>query len=181
MERNADDTFAATGNVNSTTGSTSGAGSLDAGMGGSSQPVGGLNYTAGDPASASTTPPQATTADQVRSTPQDTYGQFRDKTRHFQSTLADRLEQGAEKIRQRAHPSTLAGATGDGSVSVATDDRTKMQDSVARGMEKSADWLRNGDLKADIEHQVRENPGRTLLVALGVGYLLGKVFRGGNR
>jgi hypothetical protein len=152
MERNADDTFAATGNVTSTTGSTSGAGSMD-----------------------------ATTADQVRSTPPDTYGQVRDKTRHFQSTLADRLEQGAEKIRQRAHPSTLAGAAGDGSVSVATDDRTKMQDSVARGMEKSADWLRNGDLKADIEHQVRENPGRTLLVALGVGYLLGKVFRGGNR
>ena len=50
-------------------------------------------------------------------------------------------------------------------------------DSVARGMHKSADWLRNGDLKADIERQVRDNPGRTLLIALGGGSLLGKAFR----
>ena len=54
----------------------------------------------------------------------------------------------------------------------------QMQDSVARGMNASADWLRNGDLKADIEKQVRDNPGRTLLITLGVGYLLGKAFRG---
>ena len=45
-------------------------------------------------------------------------------------------------------------------------------------MAGTADWLRNGDLKGDIEHQVKENPGRTLLIALGVGYLLGKAFRG---
>ena len=106
---------------------------------------------------------------------------MRDKARNLQSTLADRLEQGAEKIRTRNQSSTLAGATADGSVSVAADERTKMQDAVARGMDKSADWLRNGDLKADIERQVRENPGRTLHVALGVGYLLGKAFRGPNR
>ncbi len=61
---------------------------------------------------------------------------------------------------------------------VASDERmAQVQDSVARGMTKSADWLRNGDLKGDIERQVKENPGRTLLVALGVGYLLGKAFR----
>jgi hypothetical protein len=54
-------------------------------------------------------------------------------------------------------------------------------DKAAAGLEGAADWLRNGDLKGDIERQVRENPGRTLLVALGVGYLLGKAFRGGNR
>jgi len=56
-----------------------------------------------------------------------------------------------------------------------------VQDSVARGMNKSADWLRNGDLKADIERQVRENPGRTLLIALGLGYVLGKAFRNKDR
>ncbi len=48
-------------------------------------------------------------------------------------------------------------------------------------MSKSADWLRNGDLKADIEQQVRENPGRTLLIALGLGYVLGKAFRSNDR
>ena len=56
-----------------------------------------------------------------------------------------------------------------------------MQDSVARGMNKSADWLRTGDLKADIERQVRENPGRSLLIAIGLGYVLGKAFRNNDR
>ena len=178
MERNADDMFGATGNVGSTTGGTN---SMGAGMADSSQPAGGLDYTAGTASSTSTTADPGTTADQVKATTQDKFGQLRDKTKNLQSSLADRLEPGAEKIRQRNQSSTLAGAAGDGTVAVATDDRTKMQDSVARGMEKSADWLRNGDLKADIERQVRENPGRTLLVALGVGYLLGKAFRSGNR
>jgi hypothetical protein len=178
MERNADDMFGATGNVGSSTGGTS---SMGAGMADNTQPAGGLDYSAGT-AAPPTPSTQNTTAD-LKATAQDKLGQLRDKTKNLQSSLADRLEQGAEKIRQRNQSSTLAGATADGSssVAVATDDRTKMQDSVARGMEKSADWLRNGDLKGDIERQVRENPGRTLLVALGVGYLLGKAFRGGNR
>jgi ElaB/YqjD/DUF883 family membrane-anchored ribosome-binding protein len=180
MERNTDDMFGATGNVGSTSGGTSSMGT-DAGMAGNTQPAGGLDYPAVNTSSTATVADQTTPAGQATATAKDAYGQLRDKTRNFQSKVADRLEQGAEKIRQRTHNAPLAGATGDGSLSVATEDRTKMQDSVVRGMEKSADWLRNGDLKADIEHQVRENPGRTLLIALGVGYLLGKTFRGGNR
>ena len=34
------------------------------------------------------------------------------------------------------------------------------------------------DVKADIERHVRDNPGRTLLIALAVGFVLGKAFRG---
>ncbi len=33
------------------------------------------------------------------------------------------------------------------------------------------------DLKATIENQVRTNPARTLFIAVGVGYLLGKALR----
>src|SRR5688572_32119098 len=33
------------------------------------------------------------------------------------------------------------------------------------------------DVRADIERQVRDNPGRTLLIALAVGFVLGKAFR----
>ena len=47
-------------------------------------------------------------------------------------------------------------------------------------MESSAEWLRDADvdkIKAGVEKQVKEHPGRTLLVALGAGYLLGKAFR----
>ena len=184
MERNADDMFGATGGVGSTPGS-SGSGSVGStgstgmgtGMAGTGQTAGGSDYTS----SSSTSTGGQGKVDQAKTAVQDKVGQLREKARGLQSNLADKLDQGADKIRQRNQSATLAGVTGDAGVGVATDDRAKMQDSVARGMQKSADWLRNGDLKADIEHQVRENPGRTLLVALGVGYLLGKAFRGGNR
>jgi hypothetical protein len=47
-------------------------------------------------------------------------------------------------------------------------------------MQSSADWLRDADLekiKDGVEKQVKEHPARTLLVALGAGYLIGKAFR----
>jgi hypothetical protein len=100
----------------------------------------------------------------------------------LKSSLADKLEQGAEKLRQRAHGGgQYAGATADGSVIVAEDDKiAKVADKVAGGMQSTANWVRNADLdtvKVDIERQVKEHPGRSLLVAVGLGYLLGKAFR----
>lgn len=180
MERNADDMFGATGDQGTTTGGTGSFGSTGAGLTGSEVPAGGLDYgTAGMAGTTSTTGPGTTDrAAQVRHTVDDKLGKVKERARELQSTLADRLDAGAEKLRQRKQSATLAGTTAAGDVGVASDDRmTQVQDSVARGMTKSADWLRNGDLKADIEKQVRENPGRTLLVALGVGYLLGKAVR----
>ena len=52
-----------------------------------------------------------------------------------------------------------------------------MGDQLARGLDGTAQWLRDGDLKGDIENQIKTNPGRTLLIAAGLGYLLGKAFR----
>jgi len=173
MERNADDTFGATGSQGSVTGGTSSVGS-GSGMAGNESPPGGLDYST----SAQTSDTSSSTVDQVKTKTQEKFGQVKDKAQQLQSTLADRLDAGADKLRQRSRSGTLAGATDSSSVGVATDDRmANVQDSVARGMNKSADWLRNGDLKADIEKQVRDNPGRTLLIALGVGYLLGKAFK----
>lgn len=182
MERNADERFGGTTDQGSSTGSTGSFGSTGAGAAGSSTPSGGMDYANTNASTASTGGTTDTRKlDQAKSTVQDKLGQVKEKARDLQSTLADRLDAGAEKLRQRKQSATLAGATGvdGGSVGVASDERlTKVQDSVAQGMSKSADWLRNGDLRGDIEKQVRENPGRTLLVALGVGYLLGKAFRG---
>ena len=51
---------------------------------------------------------------------------------------------------------------------------------VAGGMDATASWLREADLdslRVSIEAQVKEHPGRTLLIAVGVGYLLGKALR----
>ena len=182
MERNSDDTFGTTGDVGSTTGGTGSFGSTGAGMAGTGAPAGGLEYGS----TATTTDTGGTDTgrvDKVKQNVDEKLGKAKEKARELQSTLADRLDAGADKLRQRKlnaqSPAMAAATAGVADAGAATDDRmANVQDSVARGMTKSADWLRNGDLKGDIEHQVKENPGRTLLIALGVGYLLGKAFRG---
>ena len=56
---------------------------------------------------------------------------------------------------------------------------------LAKEFEPSAqairNWVKQADLegiKSGIEQQVRANPVRSLLVALGVGYLVGRAMRG---
>ena len=153
-------------------------------MAGNTSPPGGLDYSTNASTGVSTTGgvgSQTSKTDQAKATAQDKLGQMKDKARELQSTLADRLDAGADKLRQRSS-ATLASTADAGTTSATADNRmANMQDSVARGMNKSADWLRNGDLKADIEKQVRENPARSLLIALGLGYVIGKAFRNNDR
>ena len=55
-----------------------------------------------------------------------------------------------------------------------------MSNQVAGGLQASADWLRDADLdglRSGLEQQVKDHPGRTLAVAVGLGYLLGKAIR----
>jgi hypothetical protein len=185
MERNADDTFGATGEQGST-GGTNSYGTSGAGMAGGGAPVGGFSSGNSPSDTGGQMGGQTGRTEQAKEKVQEKLGQVKDKARELQSSLADRLDAGADKLRQRNQNATLAGATPTGapgaSAGLMSDERVaNVQDSVARGMSKSADWLRNGDMKADIEKQVRENPGRTLLIALGLGYVLGKAFRGNNR
>jgi hypothetical protein len=94
------------------------------------------------------------------------------------SMLADGLEAGAEALRQRRAPASSA----DGSALAITNDPSisAVTDTLATGMQSSAEWLRDADLeklKQGVEKQVKEHPARSLLVALGAGYLIGKAFR----
>lgn len=105
--------------------------------------------------------------------------------------LADVLQSGAERLRERgakaadANPdtssATFAGVTGGGSVSVESDaGRAPVTERVAGGMDAAAGWLREADidgLKQGIERQVKEHPARTLMIAAGIGYLLGRALR----
>ena len=129
---------------------------------------------------------------------QTTGGKAREKASQLKATLADKLEHGAQRIRDRAasHQSgQQTGAAGTPAYRESTPkidrtlDRTldrrldRASESLAHGMESTANWVRNADLdkmKGDVEKQVRANPGRALLVAVGLGYLLGKVLRGGR-
>jgi ElaB/YqjD/DUF883 family membrane-anchored ribosome-binding protein len=105
----------------------------------------------------------------------------RERAGNLKDSLADALETGADKLRQRGQSGQLAGSTGSGTMAMADDGRMgQMTDRVAGGMEATADWLRDADLdglRTSIEQQVKEHPGRTLLIAAGLGYLLGKALR----
>lgn len=109
----------------------------------------------------------------------------RDRAGQMKNSFADVLHSGADKLRQRSNAPTgsgqLAGATDAGSVTVPAESRTtQAANRVAGGMDAAADWLRDADLdslKTGLERQVKEHPGRTLLIAAGLGYLLGKAFR----
>lgn len=105
----------------------------------------------------------------------------REKTAGAKDSLADMLESGADRLRQRMGTGQMAGATADGSVSIGSDNRvSQISGKLASGMDATADWLRDADLdnmRSAVERQVREHPGRTLLIAAGLGYLIGKAFR----
>ena len=111
----------------------------------------------------------------------DIGGTVRDRAGNLKESLADALETGADRLRARGGQGGLAGSTGAGSVAVEGDGRmTQVTDRVAGGMEATADWLRDADLdglRTGIEQQVKEHPGRSLLIAVGLGYLLGKALR----
>jgi hypothetical protein len=122
-------------------------------------------------------------ADQAQERLSDVGSTVRDRAGNVKNTLADALEAGAERLRSRGGQQQLAGATGYGDGSMTTEGGNRVAqigDRVAGGLQTSADWLREADLdglRQGVERQVRENPGRTLLIAVGLGYLLGKAFR----
>jgi hypothetical protein len=102
---------------------------------------------------------------------------IRERAGTAKNSLADMLEAGAQRLGSQGQSQQLAGATGEGAVAV---DGTNRLAAVAGGLQSSADWLREADLdgmRQGIENQVRTNPGRSLLIAVGVGYLLGKALR----
>ena len=103
----------------------------------------------------------------------------KDKASNIPAIIADGLERGANALRQTR--SAPVDSTSGSSVALVNDSSiAAVTDTLATGMQSSADWLRDADLdkiKTDVEKQVKEHPGRTLLIALGAGYLLGKAFR----
>ena len=182
MERNANDTFGSQNSSESTTGSMSGGG-LDGSMGSTG--------TADASFSRDTMADSGNLADRAKSAAStagdklsDAGSTVRDKAGNLKNSLADALESGAEKLRaQGAGGGQIAGASATGGSTAMVSDGGRLSgasNQLAGGLQASADWLRDADLdgmKTGIERQVKEHPGRTLAVAVGVGYLLGKAFR----
>jgi hypothetical protein len=108
----------------------------------------------------------------------------RDRAGNLKSTIADALESGAERLRaQGAGGGQMAGSAatgGSASMISETPQLGAAANQLAGGLQAGADWLRDADidgLRTSIEGQVKNHPGRTLAVAVGLGYLLGKALR----
>ncbi len=118
----------------------------------------------------------------VRETVRERAHEAGERTEDFRHRFADRLQTGAERLKHRA---SGAAPAGEGRLDRMLDTNAahRLENGLASGLESTADWIRNADLDSirnDIEGQVRNNPGRTLLVALGIGYLVGRAFGGGK-
>ena len=93
-------------------------------------------------------------------------------TGNVQATLADTLEAGASGLRERL--GTSERSPNDSGV------RARLGaagGAVATRLESGALWLRENDvtdLRELLEHQLEHHPGRTALIALGIGILIGR-------
>lgn len=205
MERNTNDSFgnqnpgdATTGAGFGGTGGTGSQGTNASGTGGFGGSASGSVGTGGNSGAADTSFSRDTSgeaggiSDRARDamgTAQeklaDAGSSMRDRAGSLKNSLADALESGAERLRQRAAGGgqTAGAAATGGSVGMLADQpnrTTDMSNQVAGGLQGAADWLRDADLdglKSGLERQVKEHPGRTLAVAVGLGYLLGKAIR----
>lgn len=101
----------------------------------------------------------------------------RERAGQLKASLADKLETGAQTLRRRSSDTSAL----DSAVNTTKQKVAGASDRVATGMEQSADWLRSADMSSiqrGLEKHVKERPGRTLLIAAGIGYLLGRALKG---
>lgn len=102
----------------------------------------------------------------------------KDKAAGIPALIADGLEAGARALKQRQP--AVTGTEGTAVVVPSDTGIAAVTDSLATGMQSSAEWIRDADiekLKDGVEQQVKEHPARSLLIALGAGYLIGKALR----
>ncbi|CAA9305599.1 MAG: hypothetical protein AVDCRST_MAG40-647 [uncultured Gemmatimonadaceae bacterium] len=187
--------FGSAGSVGSGSGMSAGASDVGSGMGsGMGSGAGSSGSSAGRAQSAKDAATEK--LGQAREVAADKFGQAKtavssglstakDKASTLNASLADKLEAGANKLRQNATASGspyapsvgIDGAAALSSSGTSSDQMGQLGTRAADALQGTANFLREGDVKASIEQQVRTNPARTLLVALGVGYVLGKALR----
>jgi hypothetical protein len=119
----------------------------------------------------------STSTPRVYDKSEESAASVRERAVQMKSQLADKLETGAGRLRQRVTNTRKI----DDAIATTKQRVANTSDRLATGMERSADWLRNANMTSfqqGLERQVRENPGRTLLIAGAIGYVLGRAFKG---
>lgn len=91
------------------------------------------------------------------------------KVNNIKTTVADKLRAAASALHQRAEQ------TSDPNSTVAN-----YGNQASQWLTRSADYVRDLDLdqvKTNVQKEVRQNPGRSLLIAGAAGLILGALFR----
>lgn len=102
--------------------------------------------------------------------------QAKEKAAELRSTVADKLHSGADQVRERSASMEIRGVSPEARERIG-----RAGQRVAEGMDTTADWVRTADaqkVKAGIEEQIRTRPGRSLLIALGLGFVIGRLLKG---
>jgi ElaB/YqjD/DUF883 family membrane-anchored ribosome-binding protein len=174
MERNADDY------TGGSPGGAGGAGGSTGGGYGNSGDTSGSSFGSSSGTETGITDRARDMAGTAKDKLADVGSSVREGAGNAKNKLADALESGADKLRQRGGQGQLSASAGTADVSVSGDGVSNVTNRVATGMQATADWLREADLDSlrdGVERQVKDHPGRSLLIAVGLGYLLGKAFR----
>lgn len=98
--------------------------------------------------------------------------ELRQRANSVRKEAVKQLNHAAESIRREAHDTT--------------DDATAHQtaDEVAKGLEKAAHYLNTNSVEQmgkEATKVVRQNPIPSLLVALGIGMIIGLILNSGNK
>ena len=99
----------------------------------------------------------------------------RGKVGNLQATVADAIDAGAGALRESGGVAAEAEADARARGRVA-----EVSQTVAGGLDHTATWLRENDLTdlgGLLRQQLRERPGRTALIVLGLGFVLGRASR----
>src|SRR2546423_36269 len=93
----------------------------------------------------------------------------------IKTTVAEKLHTAAETLHEKT-----SRQTGDPGSPKGNDSLSDYGRQAAEWLDRSADYIEDLDpqqIKTDIENQVRQHPGRSLLIAGAAGLLLGVLIR----
>ncbi len=128
----------------------------------------------------------AMSAENITDTAQDVKDRVTDAARRTKEKVSDLGRQATDQIDAKRAPAaegleSAASSLHEKAESLPGGETVKgVAHSAADKLESTAGYIRQHDVKAmmsDVEDMVRRNPGPSLLVAVAIGFLVGRAFR----
>jgi ElaB/YqjD/DUF883 family membrane-anchored ribosome-binding protein len=125
-------------------------------------------------------------ADTVTDTAQNVKGRVADAASTAKQKLSETASQATDKIDEKRTPAADALESAASTIHEKAENlpggetvRT-VAHSAAEKLEATADYIREHDVRtmvSDVEEIVKRNPGPSLLIAVAIGFLIGRAFR----